>query len=61
MELARSTSKTTTTEFAKPFKGRRLSWTEFYQLRPDLRPANDNERHQHHGIRKDVPASGKIC
>jgi hypothetical protein len=21
---------------------RRISWAEFYQLRPDLRPANDN-------------------
>lgn len=25
-----------------PFRGRRLSWAEFYALRPDLRPANDN-------------------
>ena len=23
---------------------RRMSWREFYQLRPDLRPDNDNER-----------------
>lgn len=26
------------------YRGRRLSWKEFYALRPDLRPANDNER-----------------
>jgi hypothetical protein len=24
------------------FRGRRLSWREFYALRPDLQPANDN-------------------
>lgn len=24
------------------FRGRRLSWAEFYRLRPDLRPDNDN-------------------
>lgn len=37
MDLARSTS-TTTNESAKPFRGRRMNWEEFYQLRPDLRP-----------------------
>lgn len=26
----------------RPLRGRRLSWEEFYELRPDLRPANDN-------------------
>lgn len=43
-ETSRSTSTTTTNESAKPFRGRRMSWWEFYALRPDLRPANDNER-----------------
>jgi hypothetical protein len=28
--------------FDGAFRGRRLSWKEFYQMRPDLRPANDN-------------------
>ncbi|MEI5680652.1 hypothetical protein AAAK29_19295 [Mesorhizobium sp. CCNWLW179-1] len=32
------------------FRGRRLSWQEFYALRPDLRPANDNEKRE----RKDA-------
>ncbi|MGX9572598.1 hypothetical protein [Mesorhizobium sp. f-mel] len=26
----------------RPFRGKRLSWREFYSIRPDLRPANDN-------------------
>lgn len=29
-------------ESARPSRGRRLSWEEFYLLRPDRRPANDN-------------------
>jgi hypothetical protein len=30
----------------RALRGRRLTWQEFYQLRPDRRPvaANDNER-----------------
>ncbi|MER8783367.1 hypothetical protein NKH60_19330 [Mesorhizobium sp. M1006] len=39
----RSTSVTSTDESTKPYRGRRMSWKEFYALRPDLRPANDNE------------------
>ncbi|MDQ0324104.1 hypothetical protein QO002_006311 [Pararhizobium capsulatum DSM 1112] len=30
------------TENDRPLQGRRVSWSEFYWLRPDLRPANDN-------------------
>jgi hypothetical protein len=26
----------------RPYRGRRISWAEFYAQRPDLRPANDN-------------------
>lgn len=26
----------------RPYRGRRLTWGEFYRIRPDLRPANDN-------------------
>lgn len=26
----------------RPFRGKRLSWGEFYTLRPDLEPVNDN-------------------
>ncbi|WP_301943416.1 hypothetical protein [Mesorhizobium escarrei] len=29
---------------AETVQVRRISWAEFYRLRPDLRPANDNER-----------------
>ncbi|MGX9574076.1 hypothetical protein [Mesorhizobium sp. f-mel] len=32
----------TPTETARPFRGRRMSWREFYALRPDLEPVNDN-------------------
>jgi hypothetical protein len=28
--------------FDGAYRGRRLSWKEFYALRPDLRPANDD-------------------
>ena len=26
----------------RPFRGRRLTWHQFYELRPDRRPENDN-------------------
>jgi len=26
------------------YRGRRLSWAEFYRERPDLRPVNDNDK-----------------
>lgn len=31
-----------TTEEDRPRRGRRISWREFYKLRPDLKPQNDN-------------------
>ena len=40
--LDRTTTATPVTESAKPYRGRRLSWSEFYSIRPDLKPANDN-------------------
>ncbi len=41
----RTTSDSAVSETARPYRGRRLSWREFYQLRPDRRPAaaNDNQ------------------
>ena len=42
MNLARSTSVASTTESAKPYRGRRMSWTEFRKLMKEA--ANDNER-----------------
>lgn len=32
------------TDSTRPYRGRRLSWSEFYALRPDLKADNDNER-----------------
>lgn len=26
----------------RPYRGRRLTWQQFYELRPDRKPANDN-------------------
>lgn len=26
------------------YRGRRISWAEFYRQRPDLRPANDDRK-----------------
>lgn len=42
MNTARSTSTTSTTESAKPYRGRRMSWQEFRKLMKEA--ANDNER-----------------
>lgn len=30
-------------ETDRPLRGRRLSWEEFYRVRPDLKPTNDNQ------------------
>ncbi|MBP1848487.1 hypothetical protein J2046_006783 [Rhizobium petrolearium] len=59
-EAFMSTSKPDTD---RPFRGRRLSWEQFYAERPDLRPANDNHdailmpdnRKEVHYPRLDVP------
>lgn len=40
--LDRLSTAEAVSESAKPFRGRRLTWQQFYALRPDLRPANDN-------------------
>ncbi|WP_394891097.1 hypothetical protein ACG873_07175 [Mesorhizobium sp. AaZ16] len=40
----RTTGREPASESARPYRGRRLSWKEFYRERPDLRPDNDNER-----------------
>lgn len=31
------------TDSTRPYRGRRLSWRDFYALRPDLKADNDNE------------------
>lgn len=41
--VSRTTSSLDVTEAAKPYRGRRMSWAEFYREREDLQPANDNE------------------
>jgi hypothetical protein len=38
----RATTTEPANESARPYRGRRLTWEQFYALRPDLRPANDN-------------------
>ena len=51
LDLIRTTTHDTgVTASAKPNQGRRLSWREFYVLRPDLQPANDNEYHNKQDI-----------
>lgn len=30
----------------RPYRGRRMSWEEFYKMRPDLRPANDDGKQE---------------
>ena len=44
----------------RPYRGRRISWAEFYAMRPDRRPANDN--HPLGGLetlRGSLPRSGR--
>lgn len=43
IDFTRTTSREPASESARPFRGRRLSWAEFFKERPDLRPANDNQ------------------
>ncbi|QYO75326.1 hypothetical protein [Devosia salina] len=40
MTTKRAANPAATTD--RPFRGRRMTWQEFWQLRPDRRPANDN-------------------
>lgn len=42
----RTTGRDDVADSDRPFRGRRLSWAEFYRMRPDLRPANDNQQEQ---------------
>lgn len=37
------TTTTTYHTIAHGVQTRRITWSEFYRLRPDLRPANDNQ------------------
>lgn len=39
---ARSTSAVAVSDTARPYRGRRLSWVEFYKL-TNRQPANDND------------------
>ncbi|CAH2408002.1 hypothetical protein MES4922_90009 [Mesorhizobium ventifaucium] len=36
------------------YRGRRMSWAEFYRERPDLRPANDNRPARREKIEKKI-------
>lgn len=42
LAATRSSTTDAVTESSRPYRGRRVSWAEFYALRPDLRPGNDN-------------------
>lgn len=35
---------TTTQDPDRPLRGRRLSWQEFFAIRPDLKAVNDNQK-----------------
>ena len=39
----------------RPYRGRRLSWAELYQIRPDLKPANDNAPENRGGNMLHIP------
>ncbi|WP_161939548.1 hypothetical protein [Paramesorhizobium deserti] len=41
-----STTDTTTPRLDGAHRGRRISWTEFYKLFPDLKPSNDNAKRE---------------
>jgi hypothetical protein len=39
---------------ARPRLGRRITWEQFYQMRPDLRPANDNRSEEPYSDRSNL-------
>jgi hypothetical protein len=39
----------------RPFRGRRLTWQQFFEVRPDRRPANDNQ-----AVQKDDGSRGTL-
>lgn len=43
MNLFDTPTEAANAKFDGAFRGRRLSWSELYRLRPDLKPDNDNE------------------
>jgi hypothetical protein len=45
-DYARTTSREPASNSARPFRGRRMTWNEFYRERPDLRPDNDNDQRE---------------
>lgn len=57
MNRARSTSTTSTTESAKPYRGRRMSWEEFRKLMKEA--ANDNERPGEKGLHRGEVISSR--
>ena len=40
---ARTTSSSSVADSAKPFRGKRITREELYEMRPDLRPADDDD------------------
>lgn len=44
----------------RPYRGRRLTWAQFYELRPDRRPANDNETADNDN-RAEVEGASRSC
>ena len=32
------------------YRGRRITWAEFYRLRPDLKPANENIKQKEEAV-----------
>lgn len=44
-----------TTETDRPYRGRRMSWSEFWRQHPHLKPAaNDNEPNEKEAKRADA-------
>lgn len=52
MTLLDTPAEAAKAKFDGAYRGRRLSLREFYSIRPDLRPANDNEPQPAATVRK---------
>lgn len=42
MNQAQRPARAHTADNDRPYRGRRMTWQEFWQMRPDRKPANDN-------------------
>ena len=60
LPATRSTGRNPVSDANRPFRGRRITWTEFYELHPDRRPANDNNKRED-AAELRAPTAARVC